>query len=71
MKYYIELSHDLHARVNVPMHIDLFRDMYTSLGTGHLRVRMLGSWEKIKVDKSRSRRFARQVKDSPVSEILY
>ena len=27
----IELSHDLHACVNVFMHIDLFREIYTSL----------------------------------------
>ena len=67
----IELSHDLHACVNVFMHIDLFRGMYTSLGTGDVRVRMLGSWEKIMVDQRRSRRFFRQVKYSLGSEILY
>ena len=67
----IEPSHDLHACVNVLMHIDLFRGMYTSLGTGDLLVRTLGSSEKIMVDQRRSRRFFRQVKDSLVSEILY
>ena len=39
----IELSQDLHACVNVLMHIDIFRGMYTSLGTGDILVRMLGS----------------------------
>ena len=29
-----ELSHDLHACVNVLMHIDMFSGMYTSLGSG-------------------------------------
>ena len=42
---YIELSHDLHACVNVLLHIDIFRGMYTSLGTGDILVRMCGSWE--------------------------
>ena len=52
----LELSHDLHACVNVLMHIDIFRGMYTSLGTGDILVRMLGSWEKSMVDQCRSRR---------------
>ena len=52
----IELSHELHACVNVLMHIDMFSGMYTSLGTGDIRVRMCGSWEKIMVDQRRSRR---------------
>ena len=52
----IELSHDLHAFVNVLLHIDIFRGMYTSLGTGDIVVRMLGSWGKIMVDQRRSRR---------------
>ena len=52
----VELSHDLHACVNVLMHVDIFRGMYTSLGTGDLLVCMLGSWEKIMVDQRRSRR---------------
>ena len=47
---YIELSHDLHACVNVLLHIDIFRGMYTSLGTGDILVRLCGSWEKIMVD---------------------
>ena len=42
---YIELSDDLHACVNVLLHIDIFRGMYTSLGTGDILVRMCGSWE--------------------------
>ena len=63
----IELSHDLHAYVNVLMHIDIFRGMYTSLGTGDLLVRMLGSWEKIMVDQRRSRRIFKQVKHSVLS----
>ena len=67
----IEPSHDLHACVNVLMHIDLFRGINTSLGTGDLLVRMLGSWEKIMVDQRKLRRFFRQVKYSLVREILY
>ena len=59
-----ELSHDLHACVNVVMHIDIFRGMYTSLGTGDILVRMCGGWEKIMVDQRRSRRFFKQVKHS-------
>ena len=35
--------------------------MYTSLRTGDILVRMCGSWEKIMVDQSRSRRFFKQV----------
>ena len=53
-----ELSHNLHACVNVLIHIDIFRRMYTSLGTGDIVVRMCGSWEKIMVDQRRSRRFS-------------
>ena len=59
---YIELSHDLHACVNVLLQIDIFRGMYTSLGTGDILVRMCGSWEKIMVGQRRSRRFFTQVK---------
>ena len=61
---YIEISHDLHACVNVLLHIGIFRGMYTSLGTGDILVRMCESWEKIIVDQSRSRRFFTQVKHS-------
>ena len=57
----IELSHDLHACVNVLMQIDIFSGMYTSLGTGDILVRILGSWEKIIVDQRRSRRISKQV----------
>ena len=64
---YIELSHDLHACVNVLIHIDIFRGMYTSLGTGDILVRMLGSWEKIMVDLRTSRRIFKQVKHSVLS----
>ena len=63
----IELSHDLHACVNVLMHIDVFSGIYTSLGTGDILVRMLGSWEKIMVDQRRSRRIFKQVKHSVLS----
>ena len=61
---YIELSHDLHARVNVFMHIDMFSGIYTSLGTGDILVRMCGCWEKIMVDQPSSRRIFKQVKHS-------
>ena len=60
----VELSHDLHACVNVLMHVDIFRGMYTSLGTGDKLVRMHGSWQKIMVDQRRSRRILKQVKHS-------
>ena len=56
----IELSHDLHACVNVLIHIDIFSGMYTSLGTGDILVRMHGSWEKIMVDQRWSRRICKQ-----------
>ena len=57
----VEHEHDLHACVNVLMHIDIFRGMYTSLRRGDIRVRMLGSWKKIIVDQRRSRRMFKQV----------
>ena len=60
----IELSHDLHACVNVLMHIDMFSGMYTSLRTDDIPVRMCGSWEKIMVDQRKSRRIFNQVKYS-------
>ena len=59
-----DLSHDLRACGNVLMHIDIFGEMYTSLGTGYLLLRMLGSWEKIMVDQRRSRRIFKQVNHS-------
>ena len=39
----IELSRDLHACVNVLMHIDMFSGMYISLETGDILVRLCGS----------------------------
>ena len=60
----IELSHNLHAYVNVLMHIDMFSGMYSSLGTGDILVRMCGSWEKIMVDQRRARSIFKQVKHS-------
>ena len=63
----LELSHDLDACVNVLMHIDIFSGMYTSLGTGDILVRILGSWEKIRLDQGRSRRIFKQVKYSVFS----
>ena len=59
-----ELSHDLHACVNVLMHTDIFRKMYTTLGTGDILVRMCESWEKIMADQRMSRRILKQVKHS-------
>ena len=61
-----ETSHDLHACVNVVLHIDMFSGMYTSLGSGDIPVRMCGSWEKFMVDQRESRRFFKQVKESGV-----
>ena len=63
----IELSHDLHACVNVFLHIDIFRGIYTSLETGDILVRMDGSWMKIMVDQRRSRRIFKQVENSVLS----
>ena len=60
----IELSYDLHACVNVLMHIDMFSGMKTSLGSGDILVRMWGSWEKFMVDHRRSRRLLKEVKQS-------
>ena len=39
---YIELSHELHAYVNVLMPIDMFSGMYTSIGTRDMLVWKLG-----------------------------
>ena len=58
----IALSHDLQAFLNVLMHIDMFSGVYTSQGSGHILVRMCGSWEKIMVDQRKSRRILKQVK---------
>ena len=41
----LRLSHDLQTFLNVLMHVDLFRGMYTSQGSGDILVRMCGSWE--------------------------
>ena len=49
------------------MHIDIFRGLYTSLGTGVILVRMLGSWEKIMLDQHSSGRIFKQVKHSVLS----
>ena len=39
------------ARIRKCSHAyNIIRGMYTSLGTGHILVRMCGSWEKIMVD---------------------
>ena len=64
VKYSLSTAHNLHACVNVVMHIDMFSAMYTGLGTGDILVRMCGSWEKIMVDQSSSRRIFKQVKHS-------
>ena len=61
-----ERSHGLHAWGNVLLHIDMFSEMYTSLGSGDILVRMCGSWEKFMVGQRRSRRFFKQVKHSGV-----
>ena len=61
-----ETSHDLHACVNVLMHIDMFSGMYTSLGSADILLRMCESWEKFMVDQRRWRRFFKQLKHSGV-----
>ena len=48
--------------LNVLMPVDMFSGMYTSQGSGHILVRMCGSWEKIMVDQRRSRRILKQLK---------
>ena len=40
----------------------MFSGMYTSQGSGDILVRMCGSWVKIMVDQSMSRRILKQVK---------
>ena len=55
---------------SIQFNLILFRGMYLSLGEGNLLVRMLGSWEKVMVDHSISRRLFRQVKYSLASELL-
>ena len=67
VKYSLHLlnfSHDLHACVNVLMHIGMFSGMYPRLGRGDILVRMLGSWEKIMVHQRWSRRMFKEVKYS-------
>ena len=59
-----DLSHDLHARGNVLMYIDIIRGIYTSLGTGDILLRMCGSWEKIMVDQRSFGRIFKLVKRS-------
>ena len=58
----IALSHDLRAFLNVLMYVDMFSGMYTSQGSGDRVVHMCGSWVKIMVDQSMSRRILKQVK---------
>ena len=57
-----EPSHDLQPCVNVPMDIDMFSGMQTSLRSGDILLRRCGSWEKFMVDQHNSRRFVNQVK---------
>ena len=56
-----DLSHDLHACGNVLMHMDIIRGIYTGLGIGDLRMRMLGSWEKFAVHQPTLRAHFKQV----------
>ena len=60
------LSHDLHAFLNVLMHVDMFSGMYTSQGSGDILLRMCGSWENFMVDLRTFRRIFKQVKRSEV-----
>ena len=53
------------------MHVDMFRAMYSSQGSGDILVRMCGSWEKIMVDQRRSRRILKQVKQSVLPICAY
>ena len=67
----VALSHDLHAFLNVLMHVDMFSGKYTSQGSGDIVVRMCGSWEKIMVVQPRSRRILKQVKQSVMPIYAY
>ena len=58
----LRLSHDLQTFLNVLMHVDLFRGMYTSQGSGDILVRMCGSWENFVVHLRTFRRILKQVK---------
>ena len=60
----IEPSHDLHACVNVLMHIDIISGMYTSLVTSEILGATCGRGEKIVADQRSSRRIFEQVKHS-------
>ena len=49
-------SHERKACGYVHTHTELFRDMYSIVGTGDLLVRMLRSWGKMKVNEHRPTR---------------
>ena len=55
------LSHDRNACGYVHTHIELFRGMYSIQGTGDLLLRMLRSWEKMKVNQHMSTRMSATV----------
>ena len=59
-----ELSHDLHACLDVLMHTVMFSGTKTSVGSGDILVRMCGGREKIMVDQRSSGRIFKQVKHS-------
>ena len=58
----LRLSHVLQTFLNVLMHVDMFRGMYTSQGSGDILVRMCGSWENFVVHLRTFRRILKQVK---------
>ena len=65
----IALSPDLRALLKVLMQVDMFRGMYTSQGSGDIVVRRCESWEKIMVDRRRSRRIFKQVKQCVYADL--
>ena len=58
----LRLSYDLQTFLNVLMHVDIFRGMYTSQGSGDILVRMCGSWKNFVVHLRTFRRILKQMK---------
>ena len=61
VQYSLALSPAVWACANVRSHIDIFRGMYTGLGTCQIPVRMIRSWGKIQVYQRMSRSMCTRV----------
>ena len=59
-------SHGGNRCVYVQTHIELFRGMYSILGTGDKLVRMLRSWGEMKINQHRSTRMSATVGTSSI-----